>query len=615
MSKKFSFLLIGLAVVVGALYLAPQLLIKRIVENSGRTFVLSQFNQFSDGGEVYFQFAREAAEGRIPPSDLYSDQQLPNIYPPLPPIILSILIRIFGDVTGAYLAALFIFPAITFLFFFWLGWIIFDRDKLWSVFMALIGILTPIFLVGSQMFFGPSYFANILLKNFYPLVQTPLQLLFFSRVDHPLLTSLIYFPAIASLLMFWKKPSAKTAVAAGVISGLLFYTYFHFWAYWVVVGGLLFAAALLFWRREKALIKSFFVLIGTFVVLSIPYVINQLRLSQMPGYGDFVKRLIGIVNSGHGLDFSWWRYYIIYLIVAVLVYQVLWRAANEKKRAVFYWVALLAGFVVFNVQVVTGFVPDPDHWSRAIDPILALMIFEIIYHLAKMVSARYPNFRKALLAVLVLLMFLLVAKKVMNAYRVVEPRPTSFAIYTMPEDLLESWSWMDKNLKDPKIVSPSIITTIYSTAFSSARPFLPSGGVAVMPNEKLEDLFLKANKVFGVSAGELEKRLSGGIKSSCDSLRGVYPMGNYFNICETPFFLYASYFKSSRNASRDIPPEYIASLVKKYNGLSTSWNDLAADYVYYGPFERQFTSINLGADSNLELIHRNSSVEIYKIKK
>lgn len=610
MSKRFSLLLLGLALLVGFLYVSPQLLIKRAVENSGRTFILAQFNHLDDGGDLYFQFAREAAEGHIPPSDLYSDERLPNIYPPLPPIILSLPVLIFGDLNKAYLAALFVLPAIIFLSFFWLGWIIFDRDKLWSIFMALTGILTPIFLVTSQIFFGPAYVANIVLKNFYPGIQTLLPLLFFSRVDHPLLTSLIYFPAIALLLIFWKKPSAKTAVVAGFVSGLLFYTYFHFWVYWVVVGGLLLSAAVLLWRHEKALIKNFFILIGTFLAVSVPYFANQLRLGGLPGYGDFVNR-VG-VDLGRSIGWEWWPHYLAYLLVAILIYLTLWKTENEKKRAVFYWVALLSGLVVWNIQIITGFVPHPDHWPRAVDPVLALILFEVLYRLAKRISTSYPKVRKAIPVILISLLILLVAKKIVNAAMFFEPKPKLLVEYVMPEDLLRSWSWMDENLEDPKIISPSLITTIYSTAFSSARPILPSGGAVALSNERLEDLFLMANKIFGVSAGVLEKRLRGGSGLDCKYLCDWDPA--LANIRKTPDFLYSSYFKHL-TGSKAVPEERIAELSMKYRSMDADWQSSGADYVYYGPLERQFTEIDLSRDPDLELVHSNDSVDIYKIKK
>ena len=81
-------ILVGLlAIAVGFLYVAPQLLIKRSVESSGRTFILSQFTNLHDGGDAYIQFAREVADGHFPPGDLFFDHSLPNIYPPLPPLI------------------------------------------------------------------------------------------------------------------------------------------------------------------------------------------------------------------------------------------------------------------------------------------------------------------------------------------------------------------------------------------------------------------------------------------------------------------------------------------------------------------------------------------------
>ena len=38
-----------------------------------------------------------------------------------------------------------------------------------------------------------------------------------------------------------------------------------------------------------------------------------------------------------------------------------------------------------------------------------------------------------------------------------------------------------------------------------------------------------------------------------------------------------------------------------------------SDFVYYGPWEKQFSQLNLAKDANLELVYKNLSVEIYKI--
>jgi uncharacterized membrane protein len=52
-----------------------------------------------------------------------------------------------------------------------------------------------------------------------------------------------------------------------------------------------------------------------------------------------------------------------------------------------------------------------------------------------------------------------------------------------------------------------------------------------------------------------------------------------------------------------------------YPRIKADWKSVDADYVYYGPWEKQITQTDLSKDSNLELIFKNSEVEIYKIKK
>ena len=57
-------------------------------------------------------------------------------------------------------------------------------------------------------------------------------------------------------------------------------------------------------------------------------------------------------------------------------------------------------------------------------------------------------------------------------------------------------------------------------------------------------------------------------------------------------------------------------LLEKYNTLADlHWRELEADYIYYGPWERQLSKLALRNDQDLISIYDNSEVEIYKIKK
>ncbi len=609
-SRYFWIIVACSALLVGSLYLAPQLLIKRAVDGSGRTFVLSQFNTLDDGGDAYFQFSREIYDGHFPPADLFFDHTLANIYPPIPPLLLSLFVFLFHQITPAYLAALAVFSAGIFLLFFWIGWLIFDRNRLWSLFLAFVGTLTPMALVLSQAFFSPDRFAAIVLNNFYPGVKTFLPLLFFARVDYPLLTSLVYLPAIATVLIFWKRPKPSTAIIAGLVSGLLFYTYFHIWSYWVTVGGFMFVGALAFFRGNRPLIKNFILLMGTVLLVSIPYFLGQVKLNGQLGYKDYINRLGLEVGS----QFRWaaWPYYLLYLAAAVLIYFVFWRVQEKKSKAVFYWSLLAAAVVVWNVQVVLGFVPHSDHWPRVIDMPLFVAAFDLVYELAGMAAAKKPALKKFITAGLILMIALLVGKKLVNAAGFIHPSPQILSEYRLPENLLASWQWMDANLKEPRVVSPSFITGVYEMAFSSARPTMPIGGLSPLSNFEIEKRYLETNKIFGVSEKILELRLRGGkglpCSQDCDK---VYATSN---LADDRLHLYQLYYYYKLGITT-IPEEKIQELLARYRQTDVRWSDLAADYVYVGPLERSFSQVDFGNNPNLELVYKNPSVEIYRIKK
>ena len=607
-------ILIGLlALAVGVLYVTPQLFIKRAVENSGRTFILSQFTHLHDGGDAYIQFAREAADGHFPPGDLFFDYSLPNIYPPIPPLIFGLFIAIIGNVNTAYLVASFFLPAILFLFFYAIGRVIFQKDNLWATLLALVGILTPMSLVMTEAFFGFGDFANIVLKNFYPGVQTAMSLLFYARMDQPLLTHLIYLPAIALFFWFWRKPNLKLGVMSGFVAGLLFYTYFHIWVYWTVVLGIGFIATLIFYRIDRERIRSYLALLASMFFVSIPYFINYFRLSGLASGQD----LIGRLGLEFGRFFRWnvWPHYPVYAAVAGLVFWIFWRTLNQKKWAVLYWSILAAALIIWNIQIVIGYVPHPDHWPRAINPLIFIILMHLLREAVRFLEMRGAKPARIVFWISIALMSLLFIKKINNVTNFINPSPEVVAKHTLPESAINSWEWIEENIAgEPRIISPSLLTSIYTAAFTAGRPFLPWGGVTSISNQELEDRFLMANKLFRVSSPVLESRLKDGDGISCqEACSTIYGRSN---IADARTYLYQLSFVDPENPRRRVIPDWkIKELLDRYAKLRVDWEKVDADYVYYGPWERQFGNAELHRKSNLELVFRNEEVEIYKIKR
>ena len=83
--------------------------------------------------------------------------------------------------------------------------------------------------------------------------------------------------------------------------------------------------------------------------------------------------------------------------------------------------------------------------------------------------------------------------------------------------------------------------------------------------------------------------------------------------------LYACFFSRGgvntyfRKGCGRIPEEKQSELMNRYTTLFPSWQDIEAEYVYYGPWERQFSQPDFENDPRLRLIFQNELVKIYQI--
>lgn len=130
------------SLLVGALYVAPPLLIAGHLRSEGAPYVLSLENSRND--LAYLTWAREIYDGHFPPRDPFSDAGQPIIQNPIPSTILAGFLALAGGkVVPAYLLALFLFSQINFLMFYWLGRRL-TGSALWALCFALVAVLTPI---------------------------------------------------------------------------------------------------------------------------------------------------------------------------------------------------------------------------------------------------------------------------------------------------------------------------------------------------------------------------------------------------------------------------------------------------------------------------------------
>lgn len=614
---KFLIIVFVSALLVGVFYAGPQALIWRYLTENGQSFVSTQITHRGDMAQVYMPKAREVYDGHFPPTDFHTSNTsgLYTIFPALPPLMfLPFFVFSGGDANTALLLADFMLPAIIFILFFILGWVVL-KNRLWSLFLAFVGTLTPMAIHLPLGFKGWENFLNIIAKNFFPLVNTKLDKLFLDRIDDPLLTYLIFLPAIALLFYFWQKPTKKGGVWGGIFIGLLAYTYFHYWVLMVIFAGILFIWTVVK-KNHRERLKPFVFLIAALTVVLIPYLVMYLGFYNLPFSGEYINR-IGTEEGRFFRLFSPFSVvsdYLFYIFLAFLVWKIFYKKGKTEK-SILYWSFIISAFTVWNIQLVTGFIPVPSHFWRAIAMIVFIILFDLAYEASKRVNKKYVA------AGIIILISLLSLKKAVNLAYFVNP-PTQFVeagsslTYAFDSDVVESWDWINKNLpNEPRIISDSFITSYYLLSQTSARPYLATGFNTLLSNEEIAERFLVVNKLFGVSREILAYRLRGAEFGTAACVEDKCDAHSNFNQLKGTQHMFVNTFKKDTDEYRYIDEVLANELLVRYGSLEPNWQNIAAEYVYFGPWEREFGEARLFENTNLKPIYRNASVQIFEVLK
>ena len=558
---------------------------------------------------------REVYDGHFPPQDLYFSEKRPTVLNPLPPLLFSPFIFLFkGNINLSYLAAQFFFSGVIFILFYFFGRLFFQK-RIWSFLLGFLGTLTPApFIYYNLRSLGDIWENSLVMaKQFIPLVNTEIHKLFLARIDDPLLTYPIFLSAILTFYLFWKKPSFGTAVLGGFFTGLISYSYFHYLAYWGLAVVILFLYVAIFERKNKILLKNFLIFGCAAFIIVIPYLLNYLQFKNFSVAGDPSLRY-GIAQ-GRSIEilFQSARNYPIAITFGIVAYLLYWK--NDKKKAIFLSGLAVAMMLVFNLQFFTGFMPVPGQSQKAIAPIIFLIGVIFVHDLIAKFFSDKPLWNKIVFWILLTTVILIPLKKAINVFAIWNPGDEIVNYYRFSRDIIESWDWINENLdREPKIASSSLVNSLYLTTYTSARPYLATGFASSMPMKDLEQRYLTVNKIFGVKKDILIKRLT----EKLDDCIADCPPDSWYNLHKDYRFLYVNYFYRGvvlKGGTADFPEHYLDDLIKRYGSFEPTWQDIDAKYVYYGPWEKQFSHPNLKSNEDLILIYENPSVEIYKIKR
>ncbi|MDP3800076.1 MAG: hypothetical protein Q8Q90_01500, partial [bacterium] len=389
----------------------------------------------------------------------------------------------------------------------------------------------------------------------------------------------------------------------------------HYFLFTAVFIGFLFV---LNWYAKgfKVNFKNFLILGGVFMLILIPYLINYITFNSLDSAADYSFRLGK--ESGRFLVWDYLKNpantsivsnHLIYLVTLVLVYLFYFKrnAQDRKHKGIFFMGLVLTMFFVWHIPLFLGFGFALMHFNKPINIAIFIIYFDLIWLIINQIKNKFVFLHKIVIITFITLAVSLVSKHFINTFIFLDPPKDQLEAYTFPKEVKTSWQWINSNVSgEPKVVSNSLVTSLYLASYTSSRPYLATGFLSTLPTSELENRFYVTNNLFQVPENTIIKRFDGGF-SGCLESSCFKDSGLNWDFGKTRWYL-ASAAWLNTGFSKD--PE---NTLKEYKNMEVDWPQTNSDYVYYGPWEKEFSQTNFSGDSNLELIYKNPSVEIYKI--
>lgn len=609
LDRKIIFVALASALVISLIYGFPHFLIKNQITLRGEIY--SPITIFSDGDEaqIYAPQIGEAAKGRIALSDpaLKEHENDFSLLTPLGPFVLGAFARVIG-IEKVWVLADFFLPPLIFLIFFAL---IFEITG--SAYFSLVsgGIFIFTREIASLIPFSTFGQFKQFAVYFKPFITSAVEnRLPFDRLLSPEWTFLPLGIFFLLWIISFKRAGMAPIIACGGFFGLLFYSYPFDWLSVSVILGTYFLLSLAAKDYGSAKKTCLVFVIG--LITSLPYWFSFLGIRQYPQYDDLVVRT-GL-EVGRVFRIFLLPHYILWLAAAAWLYL----RRKEDKLALPAVAIFISAFFIMNLQLVTGYVPQPDHFLRY--PLaLALSVAFVIcgFLFWSRFYSRLEIYRRFLwvAALAALLLVSVRAVELQLAYA----KENSWR-YKLDSAADESFAWMRKNVaRDSVILSPSVITNANILLFTQAKVFVPSTGVITSAsNKELVERFIIAAKIFGASDERiktvfsksfLERKIAGAEDQEDRVAAHLYHYGLHSQEPD------AAFKEKGLRSFEDVDAAVFEALAGWNKNREIMLKKYKLEYLYSGPNEKNkfnFSENRFGRC--LTEVYGNKDIEIYRIE-
>jgi len=512
----------------------------------------------SDMTLCYAPRAREVMEGKLIISDVCLPKYKDSIpfMPILNPIIFGTIAKLLDSpgyfTYGLINAKIFtdiLFSFLILLIFFFVykaileGWLL-------PAFMLCLSIVKLHFFAGLAQSFAPDHFiySFYYLLRFinYDVISDTL------RWECPILTFIFYGLFFLTGIRAVKKPVFGNLALWASFTGILCYVYLYHFLYAATAFVLI---TILLASTKEISLRKLLMTYCIFGIVVLLYFYNLLQLIKFENYLD-LKQMIGF-EQGRFLRWGLWPIYIgICSLVGIVIKLYTKSKEVVEKRLFLMAVGFLAtNFIVLNIQVITGFIPHPDHWfSYAIGPAFGIVLAIIMRWFIN--SLRLKGRRRVLKVARIGCLLLIIW--------IVSSHYASSFIYArwsaewsrLSHDYVKSLNVINRNSRaEDTVLSTNQYFNRLLMIYTSTNPFIICGPLTMASHEEVLERFLYGNFIFGVPPDKLSDKLK-------DKSLNRYLFSNYYTTNEPGMGVINK--KTSVNWTEVVPDSEVDRIIQKY---------------------------------------------------
>ena len=609
----------------------------------------------------YAAYTRKAMDGDIciGDPDIYERRNDVSPVNKLPYIIAGVLSRLLGSVNSFFMLSDFLFPFLSILIgYFFLR--LFLKNKL----VALWGIIILLSMYSFWQLF------NVLLFDFDSAFQHTNNFRIAFNVfalKYPSYQIIFPFTFLFYLCCYQllTKNSSMYCVFTGLLLGLSSYMYLY--SFITLALQVVLLTAWTFSRGKKDLALKFFLSGMMALLISIFYIKNILIFSSGPDH-IYKSMTAGLTKS---VDYNIVKTLIKFLFCSALLLYIFRKMRSLSSNIVFILSIMIPAVVIMLLSMVIFFLPQTQHLNtfeaRNVVVISLLLLVSILLKKDD-IKTLFPqsvlsffskrrrlssSMRICILAIIVLHSGQIAASEL---YYVHQKSTLYNQCYMIDKDVMAAYDWLDKYApKNSVVLSLDEQQISMVPVFSGLYVYIPDMFLSMCTVEEVWDRIKQGFGVYGVDGNTLKDILSGYKSSYSEDKRDVKPVNEVeikhreqvylefkkvwfpelvfhgqflFDSKSLSFQHYSKYLttdelkriKDSEKGSRYfqgiffVPSNVINEQLTDYKSEAGNINLLKhkADYVWFGPLEKNLSGIEHLESDKLKPVFQNQKVTIYK---